>query len=167
MLKNFVFLKLLLVALLQRISATFQAVTENNRVLVGHVFQQLYARDWFNCIQACHDEPRCISYNYERSAGANGLCELNDCGVEDLCDREKSLIYLLGFVFQQIRENKVSFINNDFISLLMQLFLEYKAKLSTKARKIIKTAVDSSNSINKDLTNKNDYSLGNIIQHQS
>ncbi|KAL9978877.1 hypothetical protein ACROYT_G016459 [Oculina patagonica] len=54
---------------------------------------------------ACHDEPRCISYNYERSAGANGLCELNDCGVEDR-NRDKSLIYSKGFVFQQIREGK-------------------------------------------------------------
>ena len=94
--------------LFQRITTSFQPVTENNRVLVGHGFQQLYARDWFDCIQACHDEPRCISYNYERSAGANGLCELNDCGVEDLCDRDKSLIYSVGFVFQQIREGKVS-----------------------------------------------------------
>ena len=87
----------------------FQPVTENNHVLVGHVFQQLYSRDWFSCIQACQDEPRCISYNYERSAPrANGLCELNDCGVEDLCDRDKSLIYSVGFVFQQLKEGKVS-----------------------------------------------------------
>ncbi len=98
----------LLVILLQGISTALQPVTENNHVLVGHVFQQLYARDWFNCIQACHDEPRCISYNYERLASANGLCELNDCGVEDLCDKDKSLIYSVGFVFQQIREGKVS-----------------------------------------------------------
>ena len=86
----------------------FRVVTKNNHVLVGDVSQQLYARDWFNCIQACHDEPRCISYNYERSAGANGLCELNDGGVEDLCGRDKSLIYSVGFVFEQIRECQVS-----------------------------------------------------------
>ena len=98
---------LLLISMRQKILA-IHSVTENNRVLVGHVFQQLQARDWFNCIQACHDEPRCISYNYERAAGANGLCELIDCGVKDLCDRNKSLIYSLGFVFQQIRQSKVS-----------------------------------------------------------
>ncbi|KAJ7372416.1 hypothetical protein OS493_018919 [Desmophyllum pertusum] len=72
---------------------------------IRHNGKQLYSRDWFSCIQACQDEPRCISYNYERSAHANGLCELNDCGVEDLCDRDKSLIYSVGFVFQQIRES--------------------------------------------------------------
>ena len=109
MFKNIAYLQLL-AALFQGIISAFQPITENNHVLVGHVFQQLYSRDWFSCIQACQDEPRCISYNYERSAPrANGLCELNDCGVEDLCDRDKSLIYSVGFVFQQIRESKVSF----------------------------------------------------------
>ena len=117
MLKSVAFLKFV-VALLHGIATAFQPVTENNHVLVGHVFQQLYARDWFNCIQACHDEPRCISYNYERSAGANGLCELNDCGVEDLCGRDKSLIYTKGVVFQQIREGKVSFMDNNLIIIL-------------------------------------------------
>ncbi|KAJ7372415.1 Protein sidekick-1 [Desmophyllum pertusum] len=106
--KNLVYLNFLLVFVIQQRILAFQPVTENNHVLVGHVFQQLYSRDWFSCIQACQDEPRCISYNYERSARANGLCELNDCGVEDLCDRDKSLIYSVGFVFQQIRENKVN-----------------------------------------------------------
>ena len=98
----------LIVVLTQKRTLTFHAVTENNHVLVGHVFQQLHARDWFNCIQACHDEPRCISYNYERSAGANGLCELNGNGAESFCERDKSLLYSKGFVFQQIRESKVS-----------------------------------------------------------
>ena len=101
------FTGLLLISIRQKILA-FQPVTENDHVLVGHVFQQLHARDWFNCIQACHDEPRCISYNYHRSTGASGLCELNECAVEDLCDRNKFLIYSLGFVFQQIRQSKVS-----------------------------------------------------------
>ena len=105
---NFVFLKLF-GALLLGITKSFQPVTKNNHALVGHVLQRFYARDWFNCIQACHDEPRCISYNYQRSAGANGLCELNDCGLVRLRERDKSLIYSTGFVFQLIRMEKVSF----------------------------------------------------------
>ena len=104
MFKNFIYLGLLLQFSKQPNILAFQPITENNHVLVGHVFQQLYARDWFNCIQACHDEPRCISYNYNRSFGASGLCELNDCEV---CDRHSSLIYAKGFVFQQMRESKV------------------------------------------------------------
>jgi len=108
MFKDLIYHNMLLLILIPQNMVAFQSVTENNHVLVDHVFQQLYARDWFSCIQACEDEPRCISYNYDRSAGANGLCELNDCGVESLCDRNKSLIYSLGFLFQQIRQNEVS-----------------------------------------------------------
>ena len=108
MIKNTVYLVVLVEFLKPHEILAFQTVTQSNHVLVGHVFQQLHTRDGFNCIQDCYDEPRCISYNYERSAVANGLCELNDCGVEDLGDRDKSLIYSKGFVFQQIRGRKVS-----------------------------------------------------------
>ena len=102
-----IYLKLLFAFIQHGLILAYQPSTENNHVLVGHVLQKFYATDWFDCIQACHDEPRCISYNYQRSAGANGLCELNDCGVEDSCDLDKFLIYSEGFVFQQIRTSEV------------------------------------------------------------
>lgn len=98
-----------LLALIQEIIVALYPLTENNTVLVGYAFQRFCARDWFNCVQACHDEPGCISYNYERSAGANGLCELNHCGVEELSYRNRLLIYSSGFVYQKIRKGKVSF----------------------------------------------------------
>ncbi|XP_022810314.1 uncharacterized protein LOC111347327 [Stylophora pistillata] len=95
-----------LLVLNQEITWTLCLSTENNRVLVGYAFKQFIARDWLNCIHACHDEPGCISYNYETSKGANGLCELNDCGVEKLNYGDWLLIYTLGFVYQQIRKGK-------------------------------------------------------------
>ena len=107
MFKNFLLVKLL-TELVQGVSASFNPTTANNHVLVGHVFQQMHAKDWFNCIQACHDEARCISYNYDKSAGENGLCELSNAGVGDLCNEDTSLAYFVGFVFQQLREGKVS-----------------------------------------------------------
>ena len=86
-----------LLALIQGpITLALHPSTENNHTLVG-------------CIQACHDESRCISYNYERSASADGLCELNYCGVEELSYRDRLLIYSTGFVHQQIRRRKVGF----------------------------------------------------------
>jgi len=133
MFKNLAFLKLL-AELLQGISASFQPITANNHVFVGHVFQHVHARDWLNCIRACHDEPRCISYNYDKSAGENGLCELSDCGLDDLCNKDKSLVYSMGFVFQQIREEKVSFIDNDFSSSLMHLPVRSLSSLTCSLR---------------------------------
>ena len=104
MFKNFIYLGLLLQFSKQPNILAFQPITENNHVLVGHIFQQLSARDWFNCIQACHDEPRFISYNYQRSAGNNGLCELNECGVEDLCDKEYYVLDTFNPGFQRVFE---------------------------------------------------------------
>jgi len=129
----------LLTELLKGISASFHSTTANNHVLVGHVFKQLHARDWFNCIQACHDEARCISYNYDESARENGLCELNNAGLDDLCDEDKSLVYSMGFVFQQLREEKVS------LSILFLLFRNLASpdvfivifSVAMKVRKII------------------------------
>ena len=109
MFKNLILVKLL-TEFLQGINASFHPTTANNHILVGHVFQQLHAEDWFNCIQACHDEARCISYNYDKSARENGLCELSNAGLDDLCSEDKSLVYSMGFVFQQLREEKVSLI---------------------------------------------------------
>ena len=130
MFNNLIHHSIVLLVFMPQIIVAFQPVTENNHVLVGYVFQQLQARDWFSCIQACHDEPRCISYNYERSAGANGLCELNDCGVKDLCDRNNSLIYSLGFVFQQIRQKEVSTVSIPLRGVKGRLYLTQGLKLN-------------------------------------
>ena len=70
-----------------------------------HRPQPLFSRSFF---QGAIYEPKCISYNYQRSGAENGVCELNDSGVENLCDRDELLIYSSGFVFQQIRKIKVS-----------------------------------------------------------
>ena len=108
MLKNFLYFTLLL--LLNQVvgMATFQPVTRNNLVLAGRVYQMLYVGEWLSCIQACYDDPRCTSYNYGISAADNGLCELNDCGFQDWCERDtKYLIYFPNFVFQEIRKCQV------------------------------------------------------------
>ena len=135
MFNNLIYHSILLSFLIPQNIVAFQLVTENNHVLVGHVFQQLYARDWFNCIQACEDELRCISYNYQRSAEANGLCELNDCGVDDLCDRSNALIYSLGFVFQQIRQSEVNTVSIPRPDVQRRLYLKQGLQLNFRCYK--------------------------------
>ena len=107
MLQNFFYLKLIFIISQRKISA-LQPATENSYILVGHVYQTLSVDDWLNCIYACHYDPRCTSYNYNKSAAANGPCELNACEPQDLCNVEKSLIYSPDFIFQRIRECSVS-----------------------------------------------------------
>lgn len=74
-----------------------------DHLLVGHVFQTVNTDGWLNCVQVCFNEPRCISYNFKIS---NGTCELNDCGLEEMCHLDMSLIYSRGFVFQQLRPRR-------------------------------------------------------------
>ena len=71
--------------------------------LVSHVFRTVYTDDWLNCVRVCFEEARCISYNFKIYQGP---CELNDCGLEDICHQDGNLptvIYSRGFVFQQLR----------------------------------------------------------------
>lgn len=71
-------------------------------MLVSHVYRSLQDYDWLNCIQACQDDPHCISFNFVRSTHGLGVCEMIDCGLEDLCDIKNQLVFLDGAVFQQL-----------------------------------------------------------------
>lgn len=113
MFEKCVYLMTLLMIFLERIVA-LQPSSKNNYVLPGYVFKRFHTKDWLFCIRACHNETGCISYNYDRSSGGNGLCELNECGLEVTCDDNGSLKFLIGFLFQQIREGKVSKISKSF-----------------------------------------------------
>ena len=135
-LKNLVYVNVFLVFLTCPPLRKLHLVTENNRVSnVSHVFKRFHGTDWFNCLQACHDEPSCVSYSYQRSENANGLCELNDCGFEDLCNRDKFLTYSKGFVFQQIKTiiKKVLLLGESKLSVLqyVQLWHHKKTLLNT------------------------------------
>ena len=113
MFEKCVYLMTLLMIFLERIVA-LQPSSKNNYVLPGYVFKRFHTKDWLFCIRACHNEAGCISYNYDRSSGGNGLCELNECGLEVTCDGNGSIKFLIGFLFQQIREGKVSKISKSF-----------------------------------------------------
>ncbi|KAL9985165.1 hypothetical protein ACROYT_G007535 [Oculina patagonica] len=52
-----------------------------------------------SCLYACHDEPRCISYNFFKE---NKTCEINSSGIKKQCD-SKSVIFSRGWIFHQIR----------------------------------------------------------------
>ncbi|XP_078367111.1 neuronal pentraxin-2-like [Oculina patagonica] len=77
-------------------------VTVPSHMLLGHVYRSLQDCDWLNCIQTCHDDPNCISYNFIRSTHGLGVCEMIDCGLEDLCDIKSQLMFSNGALFQQL-----------------------------------------------------------------
>lgn len=90
----------------------FYPATFSNRILVPragsrHVYRSLSDTDWLNCIIKCHNDPICVSYNFDRSSDDLGVCEMLSCGIESLCDQKSSLMYLKGAIFQQLTSKKV------------------------------------------------------------
>ena len=82
-----------------------RSFTSYNNVLAGFVYQATEMLDWLECIQACQQDVRYISYNFWSSFGTK--CELNSCGFEDECSAEKMLICFRGGIFQQVKQAKV------------------------------------------------------------
>ena len=76
-------------------------------MLPGRVYRSLGGIDWLNCIRSCHEDPKCLSYNFVRlTDDGQGECQMIDCGLDDICFTE-TLVFSSGAVFQQIVETKV------------------------------------------------------------
>lgn len=95
-------LNILYVLILVNWTFAFHPITLRSRMLVSHVYRSLQDCDWLNCIQACHDDPHCISYNFIRSTRGLGVCEMIDCGLEDLFDIKNQMVFSHRALFQQL-----------------------------------------------------------------
>ena len=73
--------------------------TVHNTLLTGHVFKTIESIDWLQCIQECHKEDQCISYNYFL---AEEICELNNFGFDNECEAGNNLIRATGWIHQVI-----------------------------------------------------------------
>lgn len=73
--------------------------THEDAYFPGHVEKTIFNVEWISCLQACHEQHRCISYNFFKR---NKTCEINTSGIKQQCD-SKSVIFSRGWIFQQIR----------------------------------------------------------------
>ena len=85
------------------IIAPCASVTLKEYYLPGHVQKTIFDVDWMGCLQACHDEPTCISYNYRRR---KKTCEINSDGLKDECDNKRT-VFSKGWTFHQIRVSAI------------------------------------------------------------
>ena len=83
--------------------APYASATYNDQYFPGHVQKTISNVDWIGCLQACHDEPRCTSYNYFKE---NETCEINSNGIKDQCET-KSMIFSKGWIFHQLRVSAI------------------------------------------------------------
>jgi len=73
--------------------------THEDTYFPGNVTETIFNVEWITCLQACHNHPECISYNYHKD---NNTCEINSDGLKEQCD-SRSKIYSRGWTFHQIR----------------------------------------------------------------
>lgn len=73
--------------------------TVQNSLFTGHVVKTLYGINWLQCIEECQKLTNCISYNFFLPGK---ICELNDWGLVNRCDDEKSLIKDSGWIFHEM-----------------------------------------------------------------
>lgn len=99
-------LSYLLSVYLPNSSKEVNAFTAFNKTLVGFAYNTTENEDWLQCIQTCHQDVSCISYNFWRGK-ASGTCQLNNCGFENECSAESSLIWAPGCIFQQVEPIQV------------------------------------------------------------
>jgi len=76
--------------------------THEDTYFPGDIIETIFNVEWITCLQACHDHPGCISYNYHRD---NNTCQINSDGLKEQCD-SKSKIFSRGWTFHQIRPQK-------------------------------------------------------------
>ncbi|XP_068711225.1 uncharacterized protein [Montipora foliosa] len=74
-------------------------VTFSGRYLPRSVYRTVLDVDWMECLQACHSEPGCISYNYHKD---KEVCEMNSNGERGWCGGKRTIVSK-DWIFHQIR----------------------------------------------------------------
>ena len=87
------------------------STTYEGRYLTGNALRILLDVDWVGCLQMCHDEPKCISYNYHKD---RKICKINSDGEREGCGTEKTIVSA-GWIYHQMRVSILSSFCSSFL----------------------------------------------------
>lgn len=90
---------LLSVSLLFLTIALCNCTTYEGRYLPGNSMRISWDVDWMGCLQICHGEPNCISYNYHKD---KKICKINSDGEKEDCGTEKTIVSTV-WIYHQMR----------------------------------------------------------------
>lgn len=79
--------------------ALCNCTTYEDRYLPGNSLRISWDVDWMGCLQICHGEPNCISYNYHKD---KKICKINSDGEKEDCGTEKTIVST-GWIYHQMR----------------------------------------------------------------
>ncbi|XP_048584345.1 autotransporter adhesin BpaC-like isoform X2 [Nematostella vectensis] len=96
-----IFTGIFISSIIQKTSG-FQAFAMRDKALASSAKASwlLTSLEWYHCLLACQENPRCVSYNYR---GEKQECELSTEGLLAQCDKDKVLHFERGAIFNQIR----------------------------------------------------------------
>ena len=87
-------------------------ITWNHRRLKGSTFKSFHSVSLVSCSLQCQRHwPRCISANFRKASSLDeteGICELNERGIESPKDENEGLEFEEGAVYAQFQDMKVS-----------------------------------------------------------
>ena len=89
-------------------------ITRNHHRLKGFTYKSLLSLSLVSCGLQCQRQPQCVSVNFlkvSRIDKTEGVCELNNWGVESPIEENEHLEYEEGVVYAQFRDMKVSLRN--------------------------------------------------------
>ena len=78
--------------------------TVHNSLLTGHVFKTVGSLDWLQCVEECHKNELCFSFNY---FPPEKICELNNFGFNDPCEADMNLIQVNGWIYHVWKTSQV------------------------------------------------------------
>lgn len=87
------------VSLLFLTIALCNSSTYEDRYLPGNALRISWDVDWMGCLQICHGEPKCISYNYHKD---KKICKINSDEERGGCGTEKTIVST-GWIYHQMR----------------------------------------------------------------
>ena len=85
-------------------------ITRNHCRLKGFTYKSFLSLSLLSCGLQCQRQPQCVSVNFLKVSKINkteGVCELNNWGVESPIEENEDLEYEEGVVYAQFRDLKV------------------------------------------------------------
>ena len=86
-------------------------ITWNHRRLKGFTYKSFLSLSLVSCGLLCQRQPQCVSINFlkvSRTDETEGVCELNNWGVDSPIEENEDLEYEKDVVYAQFRDMKVS-----------------------------------------------------------
>ena len=98
-----------------------QPFTIRDHVLIEHDLKIFWELDWISCVQRCHHDKRCVSYNFGKASDGHVICSLNWSGTRERGSKNKTFLFSPGMIYQQLRHTECNKVDHFLHLIIKQL----------------------------------------------